>query len=126
MTDGRQWPNPNESWVPEKPPARAPMDDRHVEKQCTARKPDAPQQGERCSMLPHASWMPHSWVPWSVAVKQQAENRRAQEVRLPASLEAVRAEALRGAADALQALHPEYTEYPASAELRKMAEELDT
>lgn len=44
---------------------------------CRARKPDAPQQGERCSLLPHANWMPHSWVPWSLSIRWQQENRDA-------------------------------------------------
>ena len=43
--------------------------------QCEARKPDPPQQGERCVLLPHADWMPHSWVPWSVAIEMQRRDR---------------------------------------------------
>lgn len=45
------------------------------EGQCDARKPDPPQRGEQCALLKHADWMPHSWVPWSLAVRMQAENR---------------------------------------------------
>ena len=45
--------------------------------QCEARKPYTPQQGERCSMLPHPDWMPHSWVPWTEAIRLQALNRPA-------------------------------------------------
>jgi hypothetical protein len=44
---------------------------------CPARKPYAPQEGERCSMLPHAEWMSHSWVPWSMAVSHDRRGRRA-------------------------------------------------
>ena len=39
---------------------------------CEARKPYPPQEGERCSMLPHAEWMSHSWVPWSTAVRNDS------------------------------------------------------
>ena len=44
-----------------------------TEEQCRARKDFPPQEGERCSMLPHADWMPHSWIPWGMAVRMQAE-----------------------------------------------------
>jgi hypothetical protein len=66
-------------WTPVAPEDRArliaSLKEEHP--QCTARKDFPPQEGERCSMLPHAEWMPHSWIPWSMALEMQKKNRAA-------------------------------------------------
>ena len=40
---------------------------------CGRRKPEAPQQGERCVFLPHRGSPGHSWEPWSTGTGTESQ-----------------------------------------------------